>query len=82
MYKEILIAPRNETDDTGLIKIAPDISCSVIIDSGKIVNSSSKEYICFLEVIKKKILALNIETVEKNHFPIYDTMECNSEARK
>ena len=54
MYKEILIAPRNETDDTGLIKIAPDISCSVIIDSGKTVNSSSKEYICFLEVIKKK----------------------------
>lgn len=54
MYKEILMAPRNETEDTGLIKIAPDISCSVIIDSGKIVNSSSKEYICFLEVIKKK----------------------------
>lgn len=51
MYKETLIAPRNEADDTGLIKIAPDISCSVIIGSGKIVNSSSKEYIFFSEVI-------------------------------
>lgn len=54
MYKETLITPRNEADDTGLIKIAPDISCSVTIDSQKIVNSSSKEYICFSEVIKKK----------------------------
>ena len=82
MYKETLIAPRTEADDTGLIKLAPDVSCSVIIDSGKIVNSSSKEYIFFSEVILKKILDLNIEAVEKNHFPIYDTMECDSEARK
>lgn len=46
------------------------------------MNSSSKEYICFLEVIKKKILDLNIEAVGKNPFPIYDTMGCDSEARK
>lgn len=43
MYGGMLTVPKSETDDTGLIKIAPVISCSIGIDSGKIANSSFKE---------------------------------------
>lgn len=39
MYGGILTAHRSEAADTGKIKAPLDISCSIGIDSGEIVNS-------------------------------------------
>ena len=35
----VLTAPRSEAADTSVMKTASDISCSIGIDSGEVVNS-------------------------------------------